>query len=139
MNDDSREMVFITDLDNTVYDFVHVHATAFRTLLHIISKSTGVSEEILKSECTKIAEGYGSLDLQDYVFDLVLRTPKILERGEEFQNTLMKNVRIGFDRTRRKISQALSWNLRGFLAIIGWRCEDSCINKCSLSDFILSH
>lgn len=99
---DTQQTILITDLDNTVYDFVHVHATAFRTLLHIVSKAIEVGEPELKSECKRIATGYGSLDLQDYVFDLVLHSPKILERGEDFLKKLENDVRVGFDRTRLK-------------------------------------
>jgi phosphoglycolate phosphatase len=94
--------VLITDLDNTVYDFVHVHATAFRTLLHVVSKATGISEESLKRECKMIARRYGTLDLQDYMFDLILQVPEICKGDSEALEKLQKDVRIGFDRTRKK-------------------------------------
>lgn len=94
--------VLIMDLDNTVYDFVHVHAKSFRTLIHIVSKETGISEADLKERCRGIAKKYGSLDLQDYIFDLLLEMPEVSGRGEDFEETLRTTVRVGFDRTRRK-------------------------------------
>lgn len=94
--------VLITDLDNTVYDFVHVHAKSFRTLLHIVSKETGILESVLKDKCRTITRRYGSLDLQDYVFDLLLDLPEVAGRGDDFMLQLRDIVRIGFDRTRRK-------------------------------------
>lgn len=94
--------VLIIDLDNTVYDFVHVHAKSFRTLIHIVSKTTGISEAELKDRCRGIARKYGSLDLQDYVFDLLLELPEVSGRGQEFEEAIKNNVRVGFDRTRRK-------------------------------------
>lgn len=94
--------VLILDLDNTVYDFVHVHAKAFRTLIHIVSKEAGISEGALKEQCRGIARKYGSLDLQDYIFDLFMDMPELSGRGRDFEEALEFSVRVGFDRTRKK-------------------------------------
>ena len=59
--------LLITDLDNTLYNFIDFYAPAFRGMLHALSKKLNIDEDILKEEYRKVYSIRGSLE---YAFSI---------------------------------------------------------------------
>ncbi len=73
--------VVITDLDNTLFDWVNIWHASFRAMLDRLSRDTGIAEDVLKSEFKKIHEKYGT---SEYAFSIEeLPSLKTKYRGED--------------------------------------------------------
>lgn len=59
--------ILITDLDNTLYNFIDFYAPVFRGMIHAISKKLEIDEELLKEEFKKVYSIRGSLE---YAFSI---------------------------------------------------------------------
>jgi phosphoglycolate phosphatase len=72
----SRKSVLITDLDNTLFDWVHLWHSCFAAMLEKIIEISGVPETVLKSEIKAVHQKHGT---SEYSF-LVEELPCLLER-----------------------------------------------------------
>jgi FMN phosphatase YigB (HAD superfamily) len=59
--------VVITDLDNTLFDWVNVWHASFKAMLDRLAHDSGIAEGVLKSEFKKIHEHYGT---SEYAFSI---------------------------------------------------------------------
>jgi len=117
-----REVILLTDIDNTLYDFVDFYGMAFRGMLHVLSKQLRAPEERLLLEFKSVFQVTGTLDYQFLIQSLASArhlTGEPLDR-------LIRYGRIGFDRVKRKrlvpypgILDALKLLERGGVSIIG--------------------
>lgn len=57
-------MIIVFDADNTLYDFLRYFAPYFRSAVHIISKETGIDEDIVISELRKLYQRHGTVEYQ---------------------------------------------------------------------------
>ncbi len=93
-----RSVVLITDIDNTLYDFVDFYARAFRSMVHVLASDLQVEEENLIQDFARIFRGRGSVD-QDYVIES-LDAVRGLSLDEVHR--LVIRGRRAFDLTRQK-------------------------------------
>lgn len=59
--------VIITDLDNTLYDWVDIWHSSFNAMLQSLVKKTGISQDILEKEFKEIHQKHGT---SEYAFSL---------------------------------------------------------------------
>lgn len=59
--------VVITDLDNTLFDWVNIWHVSFKAMLDRLARDSGIGEDILKTEFKKIHEKYGT---SEYAFSI---------------------------------------------------------------------
>ena len=59
-----KSIVIITDLDNTMYNWVDFFSPSFRGMLHALNEYTGVSEELLKDQLRDLFQKNGSLEYE---------------------------------------------------------------------------
>jgi phosphoglycolate phosphatase-like HAD superfamily hydrolase len=88
----------LTDVDNTLYDFVDFYGTSFRGMLHVLSKQLRTNEVELLNQFKEIFQKTGTLDYQFLIQHL--KSAQHLS-GDEL-NTLIRHGRIGFDKAKRK-------------------------------------
>ena len=72
----SHKSVLITDLDNTLFDWVHLWHSCFSAMFEKIIEISGVPETVLKSEIKTVHQMHGT---SEYSF-LVEELPSLLER-----------------------------------------------------------
>ena len=72
----SRKSVLITDLDNTLFDWVHLWHSCFSAMLEKIIEISGVPETVLKAELKAVHQKHGT---SKYSF-LVEELPSLLEK-----------------------------------------------------------
>jgi FMN phosphatase YigB (HAD superfamily) len=72
----SRKSVLITDLDNTLFDWVHLWYSCFSAMLEKITEISGVPETVLKSEIKAVHQMHGT---SEYAF-LVEELPCLLQK-----------------------------------------------------------
>jgi phosphoglycolate phosphatase-like HAD superfamily hydrolase len=68
--------VLITDLDNTLYDWVEIWYRSFSAMLSVLVEQSGVSQEPLEQEIRKIHQRHGT---SEYAF-LIQELPSIQQR-----------------------------------------------------------
>lgn len=90
--------VLLTDIDNTLYDFVDFYGMAFRGMVHVLSGQLQVPEERLILEFKDIFKTTGTLDYQFLIKDL--KSAQHLDKNS--MADLIRYGRIGFDRAKRK-------------------------------------
>lgn len=97
MTQPSRD-ILITDVDNTIYNFVDFFAVAFRSMVHTLSKMSGVAESELYDGFRELYADYSSIEAPQVVAKLscfsTLDTAAI--------SSLEKAARRSFDLTRKK-------------------------------------
>ena len=59
--------VVITDLDNTLFDWVNIWHASFKAMLDRLARDSSIAEDILKTEFKKIHEKYGT---SEYAFSI---------------------------------------------------------------------
>lgn len=118
----NKDVTLITDIDNTLYDFIDFFGMAFRGMLHVISGQLNVSEEHLLSEFKDVFGKTGTLDYQFLIQNLA----SARELDKDDLEKVIRYGRIGFDRTKRKrlkpypgIIHAFKYLERGGVRIIG--------------------
>ena len=97
-------IVLITDIDNTLYDFVDFYARAFRSMVHLLSYDLGIPEDSLIEDFGRIFRDRGSVD-QDYLIES-LSAVRNMPRDEV--SKLAARGRRAFDLTREKHLRAYS-------------------------------
>jgi phosphoglycolate phosphatase len=81
--------LLITDLDNTLYDWVTYYARAFRALVDVLVKDLGIDREELLDEFKAVHQRHGDSEYPLAVFELpsvVRRFPHL--RGDELRAAL---------------------------------------------------
>jgi phosphoglycolate phosphatase len=123
----------LTDLDNTIYNWVDYFAPCFRAMVHAISANTGMEESIIVGQFQKVFARYGSVE---YPFS-VQRLEMCQAMSQDRVNVLAQAARVAFGQTRRKrlvpypgVRETLMWAKANDIAVIavsnapwylGWR------------------
>ncbi len=63
-------VLIITDLDNTLFNWIDYFAPSFRAMIHYLLSKTELSEEILLEDFKKIYDKYGSIEFSQSVQNL---------------------------------------------------------------------
>lgn len=124
MPDYHNNQCVITDLDNTLYDWVEAFIPAFRAMVHVLTRITGVSEEDLYRSFKVVYAKHQSLEYPFAIQELeVLENQRLSE--QELKEKIIHPARIAFSRTRDKrlqlypnVKQTLHWlKAQGFIII----------------------
>ena len=94
----SRKTVLITDLDNTLFDWVDLWHSCFKAMLTRIVEISGIDETILKPEIRLIHQHYGT---SEYSF-LIEKIPSIREKFREQNLIELFDPAIAAYRMRRR-------------------------------------
>jgi len=118
----SRGPVLLTDLDNTLYNWVDFFAPSFRAMVHVLARETGQREDDITAEFRAVYSDKGSLEYSFSVQELELcrtRSPEEVER-------LVRLARGAFSRVREKrlvpypgVRETLAWAENTGLQIVG--------------------
>src|SRR5271165_4781048 len=90
--------VLLTDLDNTIYNWVDFYAPCFRAMVHTVSDHTSLDEKVVVQQFRDVFEKFGSLE---YPFSI----QKLAVCSEMPPPEIKKLVNAGtvaFGRTRRR-------------------------------------
>lgn len=93
-----KNVILITDLDNTIYNFMDYFAPSFRGMLHALSSKLGIGEDTLTLEFREIFKKYNSIE---YPFS-VQELPSVISREEEEIKEIIKVARGAYRRVRSK-------------------------------------
>ena len=86
---DRRCALLVTDIDNTIFDWVTYYVTAFDALLELLSETIGVSVAQLAGEAKGVFAAHGSIE---YPF-LVQELPSVLNYyGDDIDRMLHEAV-----------------------------------------------
>jgi FMN phosphatase YigB (HAD superfamily) len=114
--------LLLTDLDNTLYNWVDYFAPSFRGMLHAISKKLDIKEDILIEEFKSVYTKYGSLEFSFTIQEL--ESCKYLE--EEDLNKIVELGRKVFKMVRTKhlqpyegVKETLIWCVNNDVKVIG--------------------
>jgi FMN phosphatase YigB (HAD superfamily) len=90
--------LFISDLDNTLYDWVSFFVPAFYAMANVVSTSLGITVEQMLNECKEVHQSCGSAE---YPFAL-LKTRSVLRKypGHQ-QSDLRRELHAAFDAFNR--------------------------------------
>jgi FMN phosphatase YigB (HAD superfamily) len=114
-------VVLITDLDNTLYNFVDYFAPAFRAMVHALSWRLRVDEVRLVEEFKEVYEKYGTVEYSFSVQEL----PSVSGCDQETITKAVKSARIAFGQSRRvrlKLYPGVAQILTSFVAQGGVVC-----------------
>ena len=77
-----RTVVLITDVDNTLYDFIDFFAPAFRGMIHVMANTLDIEEVKLHEEFRDVFRQLGTLDYQYLI--------RYLKSTSEFDDVKLK-------------------------------------------------
>jgi len=97
-NDMEKSVVLLTDIDNTLYDFVDFYARAFRSMVHLLASDLGESEDDLIEDFRRLFQERGSVD-QSYLIEYLKAVKNLPTERVHF---LTARGRRAFDLTRQK-------------------------------------
>lgn len=96
----NKEKLLITDLDNTLYDWVEAFIPAFRAMVHVLAKQSKLDENIITESFKRVYSRHGSLEYPYSVEELdVLR--KYDEPKDEFNRRFVWPARRAFRNTSK--------------------------------------
>lgn len=112
----------LTDLDNTIYNWVDYFAPSFRAMVHVLSRELEVDEEQLLGQFKDVYGRQGSLEYAFAVQELAIC--KDMEKAEV--ERLVRVAKGAFSRVREKnllpypdVEDTLSWFTRSGVQIVG--------------------
>lgn len=104
--------LIITDLDNTVYNWVDYFAPCFRAMVHALARETGESERTIIEAFCQVYEARGSVEYAFSVQELSI----FQDRSEEEVINLVRVAKGAFTRVREKrlrpyptVNHTLTW------------------------------
>jgi FMN phosphatase YigB (HAD superfamily) len=114
--------LLITDLDNTIYNWVDFYAPSFRAMVHVLSREMGLGEEAIIDEFRAVYGEKGSLEYSFSVQEL----PSVRCRGDHEVSRLVMVAKGAFSRVREAhlrpypgVKETLTWLLREGVVIVG--------------------
>lgn len=114
--------VILTDLDNTLYNWVDFFAPSFRGMLHALSRRMNVSEEVLAQDFKNVYKRFGSLEFSFSIQELDhckgLReeeVQKLVDLGRHvFKMVRDKNLRPYYG-----VKETLEWCNKNGIKVVG--------------------
>src|SRR5688572_21676646 len=85
VSDDKKIALFVTDIDNTIFDWVSYYVHAFEAMLKFVEQAIGVPYERLAAESQKIFSKHGSIE---YPFVIQELPSVIAHYGSEIDRML---------------------------------------------------
>jgi phosphoglycolate phosphatase len=119
----SKRAAVITDIDNTLYNFVDFFAPAFRAMLHALALKTGFAEEEFLPSFRNVYARYHSLEYPYSIQELEILRNSQLSAAEIESAIHAATVAFGRSRNRRLVAYpgvktTLEWlNKQGYFVI----------------------
>ncbi|MEW8074125.1 MAG: hypothetical protein AB2794_13295 [Candidatus Thiodiazotropha endolucinida] len=117
-----KRSLLLTDLDNTLYNFIDYFGPSLRAMVHALSRKYEIDEETLYSELQKVFIKYGSIEYSFTVQELSFY--KALADKEK--EKAIQLARVAFSRARNKrlqpyagVVSALVWANHSHIPVIG--------------------
>lgn len=114
--------VLITDLDNTLYNWVDYFARSFRAMIHALAEKSGTNEEVLIDACRQIFADNGSLE---FPIDSVEQLGVFEDLSKEKAATLRNAMHAARQGVRKKrlalysgVRELLSWAVGEHVPVI---------------------
>lgn len=114
--------LLITDLDNTLYNFIDYFAPSFRGMVHALAKKISIPEDELIPQFKKVFANHGSLEYGFVVQELSC----VQERSQSDILDLIKIAKGAYSRVRQKnlepypnVKETLSWINQQGIIIVG--------------------
>jgi FMN phosphatase YigB (HAD superfamily) len=111
----------LTDLDNTVYNFVDYFGPCFRSMVHVLHRECGIPEADITRQFKEVFSKHGSVEYPFSVQKLELCSAL----SQEKVSSLVKKARGAFIRTRRRnlfaypgVEDTLAWARHESIAVI---------------------
>ena len=111
----------LTDLDNTIYNWVDFYAPCFRAMVHVLSRKTKLVEDEITRQFKEVFSRFGSVE---YPYS-IQRLELCRQRPESEVRDLVYLGQLAFGRARRKhlrpypgVSETLAWARRNDVAVI---------------------
>ena len=113
--------ILITDLDNTLYNWVDYYGPAFRAMVHLIAQATGVEEDIIYNDFRRVYHEFGSIEHTFSIQELDL----VKAMSKDILEALIHTARVAFGmigRTKLKpyagVLDTLSWAMNAGILVI---------------------
>jgi phosphoglycolate phosphatase len=90
--------LLLTDLDNTLYNWVDFFGTSLRAMVHALSQSLQVDEEVVYGELRKTYEIYGTLEYKFVIQEL----PSFGRASDVLQQKALHAAIVAFSMARKK-------------------------------------
>ncbi len=117
----SFRAVIITDLDNTLYNWVDYFAPSFRAMVHVLARETGVDEAVITDDFRRVFARHGSVEYSFSVQELDLTK----DRSPDAISNLVRLVKGAFSRVRQKnlrayegVRETLQWASSENIAVV---------------------
>ena len=117
-----KKSVLLTDLDNTLYNFIDYFGPSIRAMVHAISKKYGIDEDELYSQLQQVFITYGSIE---YSFS-IQEMPFYESLSNEEKENAIHVARVAFSRARNKrlepypgVLDTLIWTQNSSIPVIG--------------------
>jgi len=94
----ASRVIVVTDLDNTLYNFVDYFAPAFRAMVHVVARCVSLSEEEVTEDFRRTYQRYGTVEYAFAVQELTC----VQALSEEQRQRTVHAARVAFGGTRRK-------------------------------------
>jgi len=114
--------LLITDLDNTLYNFIDYFAPSFRGMVHALAKNINIPEDELIQQFKKVFANHGSLEHGFAVQELSC----VQDKSYEEILGLIKIAKGAYSRVRQKnlepypnVKETLSWISQQGIIVIG--------------------
>lgn len=114
--------LLITDLDNTIYNWVDFYAPSFRAMVHVLSREMTLEEDAIIDEFRVVYRDMGSLEYSFSVQEL----PSVRSRADDEVSRLVAIAKGAFSRVREAhlkpypgVKETLTWLLREGVVIVG--------------------
>lgn len=116
------KVAILTDLDNTLYNWVDFFAPSFRAMVHVLARESGVEEEAIYLDFKEVFSAHGSLE---YAFS-VQRLRLCVGRSHDDVANLVRMAKGAFSRVREKnldvypgVKETLEWARNQGIAVVG--------------------
>jgi FMN phosphatase YigB (HAD superfamily) len=124
-----KSILIITDLDNTMYNWVDFFSPSFRGMLHALNERTGVSEELLQTQFRSLFQIHGSLEYEPASHEI--------EAFSAYNEEELKKLNRVIFGAFRKVWGAKLKLYDGALTFLDW-CNDHSVNVIALTNAPLS-
>ena len=103
--------LLLTDVDNTLFNWVDYFGPSFRSMIHALSRSAGVAEDVLTAAFRDLYRRYGTTEYSFAIQQLSI----FADRSTAERDDLVRLATVAFGRTRRK-------HLRPYNGVTETRC-----------------
>ncbi len=114
--------IIITDLDNTLYNWVDFYAPSFRGMVHAVSKKIKIQEDILIKDFKRIFAKYKNLEFSFSIQELEIcknMTEEEIKEIVDLGKLVFSKLRSSHLKTYEGVKETLYWCKNNGIKVIG--------------------